>query len=255
MAHIRLKNVYMDFQIHDARSQRLLHPHSMSIFLGGKLKISDRKRVILSALRDISLNIEDGDCLGLIGHNGSGKSTLLRVLAGIYHPSRGAVERVGRVTPMFSTSIGMADDFTGHENIKICGKFFNMSHKEIDAATPEIIEFTQLGEYLDLPVRTYSEGMRARLAFAIATAKLPEILLLDEGIGAGDATFQEKAQERLHKYTANSSIIVLASHSIDLMRKFCTSALVLEEGAIVFHGGLNEAYELYEKRVSAVMGT
>lgn len=249
MTYIRLKNADLDFQIHNAGTHRLLHPETISTFLGGKMRLTPTKRIILSALRGITLDIEDGQRLGLIGHNGSGKSTLLRLLAGIYHPTRGTVERRGRISPVFNISLGMSEDFTGYENIKLGCLLFGMTPEEIEAAVSDIEDFTELGDYLNLPFRTYSDGMKTRLSFAIATAKMPEVLLLDEGIGAGDAVFQEKAQRRMRRFVDRSQILVLASHSRELVKQMCTSAVLLEQGQMVFRGGVDEAFDVYAERL------
>lgn len=249
MAFIRLRQADLDFQIHDAKSLRLLHPANIPVLLGGKMGITPNKRLIVSALSGITLDIEDGARLGLIGHNGSGKSSLLRLLAGIYHPTRGTAEREGRISPMFNIGLGMSDEFTGYENIKMSGLLFGMTPEEIEEATPEIEEFSQLGDYLNLPVRTYSDGMRARLSFSIATAKMPEILLLDEWIGAGDAAFQERVAERLKDLMIHPSIIVIASHSADVLKQHCSTAIVLEQGQIKFHGAVDEATAFYMESI------
>lgn len=251
MPRIALDGVDMDFQIHIAGTNRLLHPKTLHSFLGGRLNVMSGRRVILNALRDISLEIGNGERLGIIGHNGSGKSTLLRVLAGIYHPTRGTVVREGRVSPLFNISLGMSEDLTGYENIEIGCLLFGMRPREIFGAIPEIEEFTELGEYLNLPMRTYSDGMKARLSFAIATARAPEILLLDEGIGAGDLVFREKVTKRMNRFVDQSKILVLASHSRELLKEMCSAAIVLERGQTVYRGGVDEAFAYYSERVHA----
>lgn len=251
MAHFKLSNVDIDFQILDAARQRILHPVGLSVLLGGRLGLSVNNRVIVSALTGLTFNIGHGERLGIIGHNGSGKTTLLRLLAGIYNPTRGTIERNGRISTIFDVSLGMDLESTGIENIQMMGLLFGMNAAEIETAIPNIIEFTQLGDYLDLPVRTYSTGMMARLSFAIATARMPDVLLLDEGIGAGDAAFQTRAQARLDRFLSGSNVLVLASHSDELLRRYCRSGLVLERGTPVHHGSIDEALKIYRERVAA----
>jgi ABC-type polysaccharide/polyol phosphate transport system ATPase subunit len=201
--------------------------------------------VVVRALDQVSLKLGHGDRLGILGHNGAGKSTLLRVLAGVYEPAAGRVAIEGRVSPLFNSSPGLDLDDTGHENIITCGLLLGMSHAGIVAKAPEIAEFSELGEYLDLPVRMYSTGMLTRLCFAIATAIDPEILLLDEGLGAGDARFAERAQRRLDGLIERSSIMALASHSEGLIRSLCNRALLLESGRVAALGEVDEVIEAY----------
>jgi ABC-type polysaccharide/polyol phosphate transport system ATPase subunit len=185
--------------------------------------------------------------LGIIGHNGAGKSTLLRVLAGVYVPTSGRVTIEGRVSALFNTSPGLDSDDTGFENIVTCGLFLGMSRADIRAKTPEIAEFTELGDYLNLPVRTYSAGMITRLAFAIATSIDPEILVLDEGLSAGDARFAEHAEQRVDELVKRSSILIIASHAEGLIRSMCNRAMLLESGRVVTIGEVDEVIETYER--------
>ena len=184
----------------------------------------------------------------MMGHNGAGKSTLLRVLAGVYVPTSGRVAIDGRVSALFNTVPGLDMDDTGFENIHTCGMFLGMTRSEIIAKTPEIAEFTELGDYLNLPVRTYSAGMITRLGFAIATSIDPEILLLDEGLGAGDARFAEHANQRIDRLVQRSSILVIASHSEGLVRSMCNRAILLESGRVVADGSADEVIDTYERR-------
>ncbi|MCH7539344.1 MAG: ABC transporter ATP-binding protein [Proteobacteria bacterium] len=248
MAYLKLRNVDVDFPVYGVRGRRLLTSNLLRLPTGGVMAVGSKDRVTVSALRDITIDIEHGERLGLIGHNGAGKTTLLRVLAGIYHPTRGSIRHEGRVSPMFTITLGMEPDATGYENIRVSGLLRGMTRSEIEAAIPEIEEFTELGDYLALPVRTYSTGMFMRLAFGIATAKVPEILLLDEGLAAGDAAFAAKAKDRLHKFFSESSILVIASHSAEIIRDLCNRAALLEKGQIVFYGDVDEALECYSER-------
>ncbi|MEP4379706.1 MAG: ABC transporter ATP-binding protein [Alphaproteobacteria bacterium] len=252
MPSIKLTDVGMDFRISHVSQNRLLHPEFFREFLGGKLGITARNQLIISALDGISIDINEGTRLGILGHNGSGKSTLLRVMANIYAPTRGSVTTDGIISTLFSISLGLDEDLTGRDNIRLQGLVFGMTANEIEDALPDIEEFTQLSDFLSLPIRTYSSGMRARLSFAVATALKPDILLLDEVIGAGDAAFMNKANERLEQMLEDANILVIASHSNDIIRKFCNQAIVLEKGNLVHFGAVEESIEVYAKRVAEV---
>jgi ABC-type polysaccharide/polyol phosphate transport system ATPase subunit len=180
-------------------------------------------------------------------HNGAGKSTLLRVCAGVYDPTQGRVFIDGQVSPLFSTSPGLDPDDTGYENILTCGLFLGMTREEIVEKMPDMEQFSELGEYLSLPVRTYSTGMLTRLGFAIATAIDPEILILDEGLDAGDARFAERAKRRVDDLVERSSILVLASHSEALIQAMCNKAVLMRAGRIVQEGRVGEIVQLYHE--------
>jgi ABC-2 type transport system ATP-binding protein/lipopolysaccharide transport system ATP-binding protein len=205
---------------------------------------------MVQALDDVTLNLSHGDRLGLVGHNGAGKTTLLRVLAGIYEPGTGQVQVQGRVAPLFDISLGMDPEASGFDNIFLRGLFLGMTRREVKDRIDEIAAFTELGNFLDLPIRTYSAGMRMRLAFAVSTSIEPDILLLDEGIGAGDASFLAKAQARLEGFTNKAGIIVLASHSGVLLRRMCRTAVIMDRGRIVYSGDTDSVLKHY--RQSAV---
>jgi ABC-2 type transport system ATP-binding protein/lipopolysaccharide transport system ATP-binding protein len=193
----------------------------------------------------VSFALKQGDRVALIGHNGAGKTTLLRVLAGIYRPVSGRIVSEGRIAPLFDISLGMNPDSTGWENIRIRALYLGMKTDEINRKIEAIAEFTELGQFLEMPLRTYSLGMQTRLAFAVSTAIDPEILLLDEGIGAGDAAFIEKATLRLDEFVERAGIMVLASHSMNLVERFCNKALVMEHGRVKFFGPAAEAMDFY----------
>jgi ABC-2 type transport system ATP-binding protein/lipopolysaccharide transport system ATP-binding protein len=249
MASIRLSHVSVFFPIYDAYT-RSLKNKILPASLGGRIGTYDGKSSYVEALRDINLDLKHGDRLGLVGHNGAGKSTLLRVLAGLYEPCAGEVEIAGHIAPLFDISLGMDPEATGFENIFLRGIFLGLSRREISEKVADIAEFTELGEYLSFPIRTYSAGMRIRLAFAVSTAIKPDIILLDEGIGAGDASFLEKAESRLEKFTSQAGIVVLASHSDFLIKKMCTTALLMDRGTVIAQGNVDDILLKYTHYIS-----
>ena len=218
MASININNAVVEFPIYGV-SSRSLKKQFLRISTGGKLASQDDSIVTVRALDGITLNIGHGDRVGLIGHNGSGKSTLLRLISGIYEPVAGEINIEGKVSALLDVMLGMDFESTGYENIILRGILHGLTRKQILARRDDIVEFTQLGDYLSLPVRTYSSGMQLRLAFAIATSIMPEILVLDEVVGTGDAVFMERAQQRLNAVIASSHIVVLASHSVEVIKK------------------------------------
>ena len=231
MAHISIENLTVEFAIFGAGS-RSLKNQILSQATGGRVMASARDIVTVRAIDGLNLEVKDGDRVGLIGHNGSGKTTLLRVLAGIYKPSGGAITIEGKVGTLLDPHAGMDPESTGIENIYLRGYMMGMGRREITSKLDEIAEFTELGEFLELPMRTYSAGMFARLAFAVSTSAQNDILLIDEGIGAGDTAFRKKAQQRIESLFRRTPIIILASHSEELIAEFCNRRLQLEHGAI-----------------------
>jgi ABC-type polysaccharide/polyol phosphate transport system ATPase subunit len=249
MASVELSNVTVDFPIYG--SSMSFRTELFQRATGGLIRREGaKKRVTVRGLDQVSVVIREGDRLALMGHNGAGKSTMLKTLAGIYEPTAGDVKVVGRLSPLFNLSPGWETDDTGYENIENCGLLLGMSRTEIMAKRPEIAEATGLGNYLDLPVRTYSTGMVLRLAFSIATAIDPEILILDEGLSAGDASFAAVAKARINALLNRSSILVLASHSTELLKAWCNKAILLEHGHIVHQGSVEETAEVYRERVA-----
>lgn len=247
MAQIVLNNVVAEFPVYG--SQPSLRNALFGKVVGGVMRrqTDDGNRVVVRALENVTLTVNHGDQLGIIGHNGAGKSTLLRVFAGIYQPSVGTVTIEGRISPLFSTSPGLDLDDTGYENIVTCGLLLGMSRAEIERKLPEIEAFSELSDYLALPTRAYSTGMLVRLGFAIATAIDPEILLLDEELGTGDARFASQAAKRVEGLIGRSSIVVLASHSEDLLRRMCNRAILLDHGRIVLDGPTEDVLDTYSR--------
>jgi ABC-2 type transport system ATP-binding protein/lipopolysaccharide transport system ATP-binding protein len=250
MASIRLNQVIVSFPIYDAKS-RSIKKRVLAAAGRGRIGTSADNHVVIRALNGVSVKIEHGERVGLIGRNGAGKTTLLRVMAGIYEPPSGTVEVEGRVAPLFDIGMGMDPESSGYENILLRGLYLGLRKAEIRAKIDEIADFTELGEFLEMPLRTYSAGMYARLAFAISTSIDPEILLLDEGIGAGDEAFLEKAKQRLDAMINRARILVLASHSDELVRKLCTRAILMENGQAVAAGSTEEMLERYHRKASA----
>lgn len=250
MASINLDNVSVAFPIYNSNS-RSLKKRMLGGNAGGRVGVRDGHISVVQALEGLTLKLVDGDRVGLIGHNGAGKTTLLRVLAGIYEPSTGSVDIQGDVAPLFDISLGMDPEATGYDNILLRGLFLGMRRNAIRARVEDIARFTELGEFLDLPIRTYSAGMRMRLAFAISTSIEPEILLLDEGIGAGDAAFLEKANARLTEFTKKAGIIVLASHSDALIKRMCQTAVLMERGRVVCIGEADAVLARYSQSTGA----
>jgi ABC-2 type transport system ATP-binding protein/lipopolysaccharide transport system ATP-binding protein len=250
MASIRLDRVSVSFPIYDAKS-RSIKKRVLAAAGRGRIARGEANRLVIRALDGVSVKIEHGERVGLIGRNGAGKTTLLRVMAGIYEPPSGTVEVEGRVAPLFDIGMGMDPESSGYENIVLRGLFLGLRKAEIKAKVDEIAEFTELGDFLEMPLRTYSAGMFARLAFAISTSIDPEILLLDEGIGAGDDVFLEKAKQRLDALINRARILVLASHSDELVRKLCNRAILMENGQVVATGSTDEMLERYHRKASA----
>lgn len=249
MAFIELNNITLDLPIYEVQG-RSLKRQVMRLGRTNAVADSNEGVIVVRALQDVNLRLETGDRVGLIGHNGAGKSTLLRVLAGIYAPSGGEVRREGRVVPLLDISLGMDDNSTGWQNIRLRGLLLGMTHEEIAAKQQDIAEFSELGDYLDLPIRTYSSGMRVRLAFAISTAVDAQILLLDEVMGVGDASFMHKANQRLEDLHGRSDIVVLAMHSNTEIRRICNKVVWMDNGSVRMFGDTETVVSEYERFVA-----
>ena len=194
---------------------------------GGKIGRNISNQVAVTALHNLSLKLEPGDRLGVMGPNGAGKSTLLRVIAGIYEPTQGSVEVRGRIASLINISLGMELEASGYENIRMRGVMMGLSLKQIKSLEEEIADFTELGPYLNMPIRSYSTGMHMRLGFAVSTAVPADILLMDEWLSVGDEAFKIKAEKRLGEYVKKSSILVIASHSKETIEKLSNKTLNL----------------------------
>jgi lipopolysaccharide transport system ATP-binding protein len=225
MATIKLHEVSVEIPIYSN--------HNRSI-KNSLLKILSKDKVLphsLKALDNITLDLKDGDRLGVMGPNGAGKSTLLRTLAGVYHPSSGSIDVSGSIASLIDISLGMDSEATGYENIRMRAIMMGMKLKQIKLIEEEIADFTELGKFLELPIRTYSTGMHMRLGFAVSTTVPADIILMDEWLSVGDSDFLIKAEKRLRDYIQKSSILVLASHSEDLISKLTNQTLSLEHKA------------------------
>lgn len=245
MASLNLDHVGVQFVLY-ANSARSLKKSAIKTTVGGLIGSRPTDdRTTVQALDDVCLTVSDGDRLALVGHNGSGKSTLLRTMAGVYHPTSGTCSAEGRRVPLFDISLGADEEATGRENIVLRGLLMGLTRDEIEQRVDEIAEFSGLGDFLDLPTRSYSSGMMVRLLFSIATSIQPEVLLMDEWIAAGDEEFLERANARLRALIDKSSIMVLASHSSELLRSICNRAVLLEGGKIVTSGTVDEVLKSY----------
>jgi len=238
---IEIQNLALDYPVGQL-SRGSVKADMFSLF-GAKQKTA--KVEFVRAIRGISLKVGAGERLGIIGRNGSGKSTLLRAMAGIYEPTSGVVEMHGRVQGMFDIGLGFESEATGRENILYRGLVMGLSPAQVRAREQEIIEFAAIGDFIDLPVRTYSSGMSVRLAFAISTYLEGDILLLDEMLGAGDASFQVKAAERMRSLVETAKVLVLVSHDMSTILNVCTRVIWLSKGRIVAEGKPDEVVEKY----------
>ncbi|RAV34453.1 galactan export ABC transporter ATP-binding subunit Wzt/RfbE [Corynebacterium heidelbergense] len=244
MVSIDTYDACVDFPIFDAKSRSM-----KQTFLGaagGSIGRNSSNTVMVEALKNVNLHLQEGDRVGLVGHNGAGKSTLLRLLSGIYEPTRGSAVVRGRVAPVFDLGVGMDPEISGYENIVIRGLFLGQSRRAMKRRMDEIAEFSELGEYLSMPLRTYSTGMRIRLALGVVTSIEPEILLLDEGIGAVDAAFMAKARRKLTEMVSRSGILVFASHSNEFLAQLCDTALWIDHGEVRQAGEVDEVVGAYE---------
>lgn len=246
---VSLDRVSVLFPVYQAGSRSL---KKRVLFHGsaGKIGRDANDKVVIEALRDVSLSLAIGDRLALIGPNGAGKTTLLRTIAGIYEPLQGMIRTRGRISPMFDASLGIDTDLSGYDNIRLRALLLGLSPAAIEQHLPDIVEFTELGDYLDMPVRTYSAGMILRLSFAVATCFKPEILLMDEWILAGDAHFMSRAEARVRSFIERASVLVLASHDLELCSRWCTTGIWLDQGHIKATGPVDMVVEQYRKSVS-----
>ena len=244
MAKVTFDNVNVHFPVYGSTSKSM-KLSVINAIGGGKLALDGSGSQIVQALNNISLKIEKGDRVAVLGSNGAGKTTLLRTIIGCYHPTHGNIEVSGRVVSLLDINLGISPDLTGYENIKIRGLLIGMSMNMISDKISEIAEFSELGDFLDLPVKTYSSGMKLRLAFSIATVVRAQVLVMDEWLSVGDDKFHRKANARLQEVVSDSEIMVLATHRRATAEATCNRAIVLENGKIVMDGEIGTVADYY----------
>jgi lipopolysaccharide transport system ATP-binding protein len=244
MAKIRFDNVCVEFPIFNANG-RSLTSRLLEVATGGRLDKDPSGRVLVRALEGINFEIVEGERVGLLGHNGAGKSTMLRVLSRVYHPQGGTAKIDGHVTSLIDISLGINPEASGRENIYVRGTLLGLTKSEIKGKFDEILEFSELGNFIEMPVRTYSSGMHLRLAFAVSTVLKPEILLMDEWLSIGDESFRAKAEQRLTNLVESAKILVIASHSRELIETTCTRAIWMEHGQIQMDGPAHHVAAAY----------
>lgn len=244
MGKIKLSGVTVNIPIFNSQG-RSLKKTVIGMATGGKIGLTESGKTIVKTLDNINLEINEHERVGLIGHNGAGKSSLLRVIGKVYEPSSGSALVEGSLGSLIDISLGIDPEATGIENIYLRAALLGIPKKRINAELSELIEFTQLGEFVNMPVRTYSTGMHMRLAFAVSTMIRPDILLMDEWLSVGDQDFQSRAEQRLTRLIESSNILVIASHSRSLIERCCTRVIWLEHGTIKMDGKPSEICSLY----------
>ena len=238
MPHIEAAGLSIEFPLYHLSARSL--KKRMLAATPIRLRQDESQRIVVAALRDLSFRIESGERVALVGNNGAGKTTLLRTLAGIYEPVAGRIEVEGSIGSLIDLSAGMDPEATGRENIVLRGLFLGLSHADCRAMAEEAGRFSGLDEFLDMPIRTYSAGMSMRLSFAVATIVSPQILLMDEWFLAGDADFMARASQRLERLVVDADILVLATHDMGIVRRWCTRVIRLGSGRIEADGTVEE---------------
>ncbi|MGD9726885.1 MAG: ATP-binding cassette domain-containing protein [Alphaproteobacteria bacterium] len=245
MTYIHINKVSVDLPIYQADT-RSLRRDLIHFGTGGLIKRDVRDRLLVQALRNVSFDVNHGDRVALIGHNGAGKTTLLKVIAGVCEPTSGAVESEGRIATLFNLQMVMDPDISGYDNLFNAGILLGKTRRQIHKMLPEIVEFCELGDFLYLPIRTYSAGMQLRLSFALSTSIDPDILLLDEAIGAGDLNFAAKAAMRARAFYDKASILILATHDLGTAEKLCNKAVLLVKGEVNAIGAAADVIKKYK---------
>lgn len=248
---IKLKNLNLDFPIYNDNNRSF---RNTIIQTGKNLRFATTNkdlngRRVVQGLKNINLNINHGDRVAVLGPNGAGKSTLLKLIAGIYNTNNGTTEVKGSITSMLDMGFGFEEDATGYENIIIMNSVMGKPPKDAEKKLKNILEFSELGEFIDMPLRTYSSGMRARLAFATAVEGTPDILLIDEFLGTGDHNFMIKSKKRIIETMRKASILLFASHAIHLVADLCNKGIFMKNGEIIFYGSYDEAYNVYSEDI------
>lgn len=242
---VSFDDVSIDFPIYSSHG-RSLKRSALLLTTGGRFGLSSQDRLVVQSLKAISFSAKRGDRIGLVGRNGAGKTTLLRAIAGVYEPRLGRVTVSGRVASVIDLHVGMDLEATGYENIRLRSLLLGIPREESDDYVASVVEFCELGEFLNLPVRTYSSGMVLRLAFAMATMIVPDILLMDEWIGVGDQSFAERAQQRLKTLVGDAGIFFLASHNRNIILETCNRLFWLEDGELRLEGRPDNVYREYD---------
>lgn len=240
--YIHLNNVSLQYDLHFDRTNSI---KEFFVNLVLRKKFVEKKKGTFLALNKVNLTVNHGERVGIIGRNGAGKSSLLKVISGIYKPSDGWINVEGHIQPLIEIGAGFNPEFTGRENIFLNGYMLGFNRKQIKSKIDEIIEFSELQEFIDVPIKYYSSGMSVRLAFTIATMIEPEILIFDEMLSAGDAAFLEKAQMRMKALLDRAKIMVIVSHDMSIISNLCTRVLVVEGGEIIFDGETQKAIDYY----------
>lgn len=241
---VEFRNVSVSIPIYTEAAQSF-RKTLIKRMVGGNIR-DDRGVVVVRALEDVSFSAYRGESVGILGHNGSGKTTMLQVLAEIYRPTAGEVEIDGITTPYFGVNEGISPEMTGLEAIQTGCLVRGLRYRDIPDVMESIEDFAELGEFVHLPIRTYSAGMNARLLFAIATCLDPDILLIDENIGAGDERFQVKVRERVKTYIDKASLLFLAAHNATMLQEWCSKGVLMRAGRLLYCGDVNEAIRLYD---------
>ena len=248
---VNVKNVSVNFQINDVNyrslKKSLITALATTVRSKNNVAFTDDKKVLVNSLSRINFKAEENDRVGIIGLNGSGKTTLLKIISGIIPPSSGLVEIEGALASFIDITSGMDLNLSGRENAILKGMYMGVPPELMKAKIGYIEKFSDLGEFFELPVSSYSSGMVVRLAFSIATSVKPDILVLDEWLSAGDASFVKKMEEKMSNYVNSASILILATHSPSIIKEWCNKVMVLDAGRLVFYGAPNEALSIYNK--------
>lgn len=254
MTYLTLENVSLDYPLYDSANRSFMRSITKTIPVGGVIKKREGNKSSILALDSINASFKSGDRVALLGHNGAGKSSLLKLLAGFYEPTSGKLSKQGKVSALLSLTAGMDAQISGYDNILLCGMLRGLSRKQVLDKMNDIAEFSELGTYLHMPIRLYSDGMMLRLAFSVCASMEYEILLMDEWFGTGDLAFLDKAKQRLSQIIHSSSILVFATHSAEVARQLCNKALYLEHGKVIYQGKIDDVL-LFQQEQLAINAT